>query len=52
MLRLMHKGPEFVHADPVDHGGPGHFKTPMRPLSAATEKTDTTDQDIKEKHHD
>jgi cytochrome d ubiquinol oxidase subunit I len=52
MLRLMHKGPEFVHADPVDHGGPGHFKTPMRPLSAATEKTDTTDQDTKEKHHD
>jgi len=24
----------------------------MRPLSAATEKTDTTDQDTKEKHHD
>ena len=44
MLKLMHKGPEFLHNAPEEIGGVGHFKTPMRPLSAIDEKIDDQDQ--------
>ena len=44
MLKLMHKGPEFIDSKAEQVGGVGHFKTPMRPLSAADEKIDDRDQ--------
>lgn len=44
MLKLMHKGPEFLHNAPEEIGGVGHFRTPMRPLSAIDEKIDDQDQ--------
>lgn len=44
MLKLMHKGPEFIDSEAEQVGGVGHFKTPMRPLSAADEKIDDRDQ--------
>lgn len=44
MLKLMHKGPEFIYSQPQEVGGVGHFKTPMRPLSAADERLDDQDQ--------
>jgi len=44
MLKLMHKGPEFLDNTPEEIGGVGHFKTPMRPLSAIDEKIDDRDQ--------
>ncbi|MFW1950370.1 cytochrome ubiquinol oxidase subunit I [Acinetobacter beijerinckii] len=44
MLKLMHKGPEFIDSQAEQVGGVGHFKTPMRPLSAADEKIDDRDQ--------
>ena len=49
MLKLMHKGPEFIHASPVDHAELG--QTPMRPLSAVEESLDGQDQK-QEKDHD
>lgn len=49
MLKLMHKGPEFIHASPVDHAELG--RTPMRPLSAVEESLDGQDQK-QEKDHD
>ncbi|ENW81184.1 hypothetical protein F909_02475 [Acinetobacter sp. ANC 3929] len=51
MLKLMHKGPEFIEAVDLEPAGHGHFKTPMRPLSAVDETIDTQDPN-KEKHHD
>ncbi|MDM1020387.1 cytochrome ubiquinol oxidase subunit I [Acinetobacter sp. VNK23] len=44
MLKLMHKGPEFIYSQQQKVGGVGHFKTPMRPLSAADERLDDQDQ--------
>lgn len=44
MLKLMHKGPEFIYNQPDEVGGVGHFKTPMRPLSATDERLDDRDQ--------
>jgi len=44
MLKLMHKGPEFIYSQHQEVGGVGHFKTPMRPLSAADERLDDQDQ--------
>lgn len=44
MLKLMHKGPEFIYSQQQEVGGVGHFKTPMRPLSAADERLDDQDQ--------
>ena len=51
MLKLLKKGPEFIDAIEHEPAGPGHFKTPMRPLSAVDESIDGQDQS-KEKHHD
>ncbi|MCU4336428.1 cytochrome ubiquinol oxidase subunit I [Acinetobacter dispersus] len=51
MLKLMHKGPQFVEAVDLEPAGHGHFKTPMRPLSAVDESIDQQDPN-KEKHHD
>ncbi|WP_038345200.1 cytochrome ubiquinol oxidase subunit I [Acinetobacter sp. A47] len=51
MLKLLKKGPEFIDAIEPEPAGPGHFKTPMRPLSAVDETIDTQDTG-KEKHHD
>jgi cytochrome d ubiquinol oxidase subunit I len=44
MLKLMHKGPEFIYNQQDEVGGIGHFKTPMRPLSATDESLDDRDQ--------
>ncbi|MCH7331592.1 cytochrome ubiquinol oxidase subunit I [Acinetobacter modestus] len=44
MLKLMYKGPEFIYSQQQEVGGVGHFKTPMRPLSAADERLDDQDQ--------
>lgn len=40
----MLKGPEFIYSQQDEIGGVGHFKTPMRPLSAADEYLDDKDQ--------
>ena len=55
MLKLIKSGPE--HIDSVDSqlAGPGHFKTPMRPLSAVDEAIDGSASQTpsnQEKHHD
>ena len=52
MLKLMHKGPQFVEAVDLEPAGHGHFKTPMRPLSAVDESIDQQDSTKEEKHHD
>ena len=56
MLRLIKLGPAFSPPlDAVQDTGPGHFKTPLRPLSAVEESIETTDpsaQNSKEKPHD
>lgn len=44
MLKLMLKGPEFIYSQQDEIGCVGHFKTPMRPLSAADEYLDDKDQ--------
>lgn len=44
MLKIMHKGPEFIHSQASEIGGVGHFKTPMRPLSAINESLDEQDK--------
>lgn len=44
MLKIMHKGPEFIHSQTDEIGGVGHFKTPMRPLSAINEPLDEQDK--------
>ncbi|ESK40202.1 hypothetical protein P256_00643 [Acinetobacter nectaris CIP 110549] len=43
ILKLMHKGPQFIHSNPEEIGGVGHFKTPMRPLSAVDDDIDEDD---------
>lgn len=35
MMRLVRKGPQNHEGDALSHGGPGHLRTPARPLSAA-----------------
>ncbi len=35
LLRLIRQGPEISDGEGSETGGPGHLKTPMRPLSAA-----------------
>ena len=45
MMRLVGKGPKTHEGDTPTHGGPGHQRTPARPLSAAH------DGDI-DSHHD
>ena len=56
MLRLIKLGPAFsTPLDAAQDTGPGHFKTPLRPLSAVEESIETTDpsaQNSKEKPHD
>ncbi|MCH7335058.1 cytochrome ubiquinol oxidase subunit I [Acinetobacter sp. NIPH 2699] len=44
MLKIMHKGPEFIHSQVGEIGGVGHFKTPMRPLSAINESLEEQDK--------
>lgn len=44
MLKIMHKGPEFIHSQVSEIGGVGHFKTPMRPLSAINESLEEQDK--------
>ena len=40
ILKLIKKGPDFIEYHPEEPAGPGHFKTPMRPLSAADDAVD------------
>lgn len=40
MLRLMHKGPQFVHADPVLHGDIAVIQASKRPLSSVEDDLD------------
>lgn len=40
IVKLIRKGPVFVDAQPHEVAGLGHFKTPMRPLSAVDESLD------------
>ncbi|MHA3050570.1 cytochrome ubiquinol oxidase subunit I [Acinetobacter sp. ANC 4639] len=49
IFKLMHKGPQFIYAQPEEIAGVGHFKTPMRPLSAVDE---SIDQPTQEQKHD
>lgn len=42
MLKVIRKGPEIVYSDLSEPVGHGHFKTPMRPLSAVDDDLDTT----------
>ncbi|MHA3056111.1 cytochrome ubiquinol oxidase subunit I [Acinetobacter sp. ANC 4633] len=49
IFKLMHKGPQFIYAQPEEMAGVGHFKTPMRPLSAVDE---SIDQPTQEQKHD
>jgi cytochrome d ubiquinol oxidase subunit I len=59
MLKLIKTGPSFIESVSPEQAGLGHFKTPLRPLSAVEDAfddvTDTQksqpDQN-KEKHHD
>lgn len=51
MAKILFKGPEFIYSQPLEPAGPGHFKTPMRPLSAVDESIDSDDT-TKEKNHD
>ncbi|NUF84498.1 cytochrome ubiquinol oxidase subunit I [Acinetobacter seifertii] len=44
MLKLINKGPEFIYSQVNEVGGVGHFKTPMRPLSATDEDIDDQEQ--------
>ena len=41
----MHKGPQFIHTPIEEQGGVGHFKTPMRPLSAVDERLESNDHE-------
>lgn len=46
MLKLLAKGP-VIGEPPLDEdGGPGHYKTPMRPLSKTDEQLDTGAKNI------
>ncbi len=40
MLRLIRSGPQAHEGDPPEVGGPGHQRTPARPLSASTSQHD------------
>ncbi len=44
ILKLMYKGPQFIHTPAEEQGGVGHFRTPMRPLSAVEDSLETKDQ--------
>ncbi|MBE2173276.1 cytochrome ubiquinol oxidase subunit I [Acinetobacter oleivorans] len=50
-LKLINKGPSFIDSPNVETGGVGHFKTPMRPLSAVDENIDSK-QNSGENRHD
>ena len=53
MLRLIKAGPAFSGDLETQHAGPGHFKTPLRPLSAVDEPIDEAEAaQNKEKPHD
>lgn len=41
MLKIIRKGPEFIDSILSEPAGHGHFKTPMRPLSAVDESLET-----------
>lgn len=47
MVRLIKKGPLTGEGKDVRHGGPGHGKTPARPLSAAHESLNDPQQEGK-----
>ena len=40
ILKLIGKGPTLMNIEQSETGGPGHFKTPMRPLSAVEDLVD------------
>jgi cytochrome d ubiquinol oxidase subunit I len=40
LLKIINKGPEFIYSQTQEVSGLGHFKTPMRPLSAIDESID------------
>jgi cytochrome d ubiquinol oxidase subunit I len=42
LFRLIRRGPQAGEGDQLEHGGPGHDRQPMRPLSASSE-TNTGD---------
>ncbi|MGS5825413.1 cytochrome ubiquinol oxidase subunit I, partial [Acinetobacter baumannii] len=50
-LKLINKGPVFIDTPNMEAGGVGHFKTPMRPLSAVDENIDSK-QNSGENRHD
>jgi len=55
MFRLMKSGPEFLTRLDPEITGLGHFKTPLRPLSAVDDPIDGQQAPLdqnKEKHHD
>jgi cytochrome d ubiquinol oxidase subunit I len=61
MIRLLGKGPLHNEPEREEDSGPGHFKTPMRPLSKTDEGLDNPENtatqtelhlDRSEKHHD
>lgn len=55
MLKLMHKGPEFVHADPELHGDMAVIQASKRPLSSIEddiEQNTDKNQDTQKQEHD
>lgn len=59
MLKLIKTGPAFIESLAPENGGPGHFKIPLRPLSAVddafdhgTEQQKSETDHNKENHHD
>ena len=59
MLKLIKTGPSFIEAISPEQAGLGHFKTPLRPLSAVEDSFDdassaqNSETELnKEKHHD
>lgn len=45
LLKLLYKGPQYVYATAPEVAGVGHFKTPMRPLSAADDDLESSEND-------
>ncbi len=55
MLKLIRSGPVHIDSGDPKLAGVGHFKTPMRPLSAVEESIDDSKKPSstdKEQHHD
>jgi cytochrome d ubiquinol oxidase subunit I len=46
-LRLIRKGPDVREGEAPTSGGPGRPRQPMRPISAASDDTDTPHPDLR-----